>query len=88
MDAKGQPFKLIARHIYDGMPHPTTGTPLFDATTYVRIGNTINSVRYKAGKVVNIGQMVIVPGKTITNTEEGIDPNNQPYHVFVVYDRQ
>jgi hypothetical protein len=88
VDAQGQPFKIIVRHIYDGMPHPSTGTPLFDSSTYVRIGNTINSVRHKAGKIVNIGQMVIVPGKSITNTEEGIDQNNQPYHVVVVYDRQ
>jgi hypothetical protein len=88
VDAQGQPFKIIVRHIYDGMPHPSTGTQLFDSSTYVRIGNTINSVRHKAGKIVNIGQMVIVPGKSITNTEEGIDQNNQPYHVVVVYDRQ
>ncbi len=88
VDAQGQPFKIIVRHIYDGMPHPSTGTALFDSSTYVRIGNTINSVRHKGGRIVNLGQMVIVPGKTITNTEEGIDPNNQPYHVVVVYDRQ
>jgi hypothetical protein len=88
VDAQGQPFKIELSHIYDGMPHPSTGTPLFDTSTYTRIGNTINAVRHRAGKLAMIGQLVIVPGKTITTTEEGIDPNNQPYRLVAVYDRQ
>jgi hypothetical protein len=50
VDAQGQPFKLVFRHIYDGMPHPTTGSPNYDSTAYTRIGNTINAVRFKQGK--------------------------------------
>jgi hypothetical protein len=26
VDAQDQPFKNIVRHIYDGMPHPSTGS--------------------------------------------------------------
>jgi hypothetical protein len=59
------PFKVVLMHIYDGMPHPTTGTPDYDSTAFTRIGNTINAVRFKNGKVVEIGQGVIVPGQTI-----------------------
>ena len=44
VDGQGQPFKVVLMHIYDGQPHPTTGSPLFDSTTYTRIGNTINAV--------------------------------------------
>jgi hypothetical protein len=88
MDAQGQPFKVIYRHIYDGMPHPTAGSPDYDSTIYTRIGNTINHVRFRAGKPVEVGQAVLVPGKTYTMTEEGIDANNQPYHQVLVFDRQ
>jgi hypothetical protein len=88
VDAEGKPFKIVFRHIYDGMPHPTTGSPLFDSTTYTRVGNTINAVRFRSGKVVLVGQAVIVPGKSYTFSEEGVDLNNHPYHDVTVYDRQ
>jgi hypothetical protein len=80
-------FKVVLMHIYDGMPHPTTGTPDYDSTAFTRIGNTINAVRFKNGKVVEIGQGVIVPGQTYTFTYEGI-ANNQPYHGVRVFERQ
>jgi hypothetical protein len=70
------------------MPHPTAGSPDYDSTTYTRIGNTINSVRFRQGKAVEVGQSIIVPGKTFTVTAEGIDANNQPYHYVLVLDRQ
>ena len=88
VNAQGQPFKVIFRHIYDGQPHPTTGNPNVDSSAYTRIGNTLNWVRFKQGKAVEIGQGVIVPGKTYTYTIEGIGPDNQPYHSVVVFDRQ
>jgi hypothetical protein len=81
------PFKVVLRHIYDGMPHPITGTPDFYSNAFTRIGNTINAVRFKNGKVVEVGQGVIVPGKTYTFSYEGI-ANNQPYHGVRVFDRQ
>ena len=89
VDGQGQAFKVVFRHIYDGMPHPTTGVnPAYDASTYTRVGNTINVVRFRQGKVVEVGQAVIVPGKTYTLSVEGIDANNQPYRSVGVYDRQ
>jgi hypothetical protein len=88
VDAQGQPFKVVFRHIYDGMPHPTTGSPNYDSTTYTRIGNTINWVRFKQGKAVEVGQAVIVPDKSYTITVEGINANNQPYRNVGVFDRQ
>ena len=88
VDAQGQAYKILFRHIYDGMPHATTGNPTYDSTIYTRIGNTINAVRFRTGKPVEVAQVVIVPGKTLTNTAEGIDENNQSYHYVQVYDRQ
>jgi hypothetical protein len=81
------PFKVVLMHIYDGMPYPTTGTPDYDSTAFTRIGNAINAVRFKSGKVVEIGQGVIVPGQTYAFTYEGI-ANNQPYHGVRVFERQ
>jgi hypothetical protein len=37
---------------------------------------------------VEVVQAVIVPGKTYTVTNEGINANNQPYHGVAVFDRQ
>jgi hypothetical protein len=86
--AQDQPFKVVYQHIYDGMPHPTTGSPEYDSSTYTRIGNTINIVRFRNGKPVIVGQSIVIPGKTYTVTQEGIDLNGQLYHAVGVYDRQ
>jgi hypothetical protein len=88
ISAQGQAFKLTFTVNFDGQPRPSTGSPNYDATAYVRIGNTFNFTRYKNGKTVEIGQIVIVPGKTLTATAEGVAPNSQPYHYALVYDRQ
>ena len=85
---QGQTVKAVFRHIYDGMPHPTTGSPDYDSTTYTRVGNTINAVRFRQGRTVEVGQIVIVSGKTYTVTAEGITANGQPYHYALVFDRQ
>jgi hypothetical protein len=87
IDAQDKPYKIILQHIYDGMPHPGTGGP-FDASAYTRVGNTINLIRFKQGKAVEVGQGVIVPGKTLTFTGEGIDANGRSYHYVTAYDRQ
>jgi hypothetical protein len=87
IDDQGKSYKRVLQHIYDGMPHPLTGGA-FDATSYTRIGNTINLIRFRQGKAVEVGQAVIVLGKRLTFTDEGITANGQPYHYVVVYDRQ
>jgi hypothetical protein len=88
INAQGQALKLIFTVNFDGQPHPSTGNPNYDSTAYVRIGNTFNFTRYKNGKTVEIGQIVIVPGKMLTATAEGVTPNSQPYHYALVFDRQ
>jgi hypothetical protein len=88
VDANSQSLQFVFQHIYDGQPHPTAGSPDNDSSAYTRIGNTVNIVLLKNGKPVLVGQGVIVPGKTWTVTEEGIDLNNQPFHGVRVYDRQ
>jgi hypothetical protein len=87
IDAQGKPFKVSFQQIYDGMPHPNPGA-VFDASAYTRVGNTINFTRFRQGKAVEVTQVVIVPGKTLTFTGEGITAGGQPYHSVVVYDRQ
>jgi hypothetical protein len=86
--ADGQTFRTVFQLIYDGQPHPTTGFPNYDASAYTRIGNTINGVRFKQGKAVEVTQTIIYPGKTWTVTAEGIAANGEPYHFVLVYDRQ
>jgi hypothetical protein len=88
ISAEGQAFKLTFTVNSDGQPHPSTGSPNYDSTAYVRIGNTFNLIRYKNGKTVEVGQIVIVPGKMLTATAEGIAMNGQPYHYALVFDRQ
>jgi hypothetical protein len=82
-----QPFKGTLTQIYDGMPYPTTGTTAYGSSAFTRVGNTINAVRFKNGKIVEVAQAVIVPGKTYTGTYDGI-ANNQPYQGVRVFDRQ
>ena len=70
VDYQGNPFETILLHIYDGQPHPTTGNPLYDSSTYTKIDDhTIFWSRSKAGKQVLIGYLVMAPdGKSYTTT--------------------
>ena len=88
VDAHGQPFKVVFRHIYDGMPHPTTGSHDYDSTTYTRVGNTINGIRFRQGKVVEVMQEVITPGTFYTVTAEGIAAVGGPYHYVLMREKQ
>jgi hypothetical protein len=88
VEAKGQALKLIFRHIYDGQPHPVTGSPNYDSNTYHRFGNSINGIWFKNGKVVGLTQAQLVPGKTFTVIEEGINADGQLYHDVHVFERQ
>jgi hypothetical protein len=85
IDAQGNSSSTVFLHIYDGQPHPTTGSPYYDASAYLRVGaNTVIFSRSKAGKLVEIGTGVVSQdGKTFTVTttdEEGTDVQ--------VYDKQ
>jgi hypothetical protein len=88
IDLQGNQFRGTLMHTYDGMPHPTTTSPDYDATTYTRLGDTINIVRFKQGKVVEVSQSVIAD-KTYTNTGAYINPaNGQVSHSVSVFDKQ
>jgi hypothetical protein len=90
IDAQGQATKIVFMHIYDGKPHPSTGTELFDATTYTQVdAYHVNWVRSKAGKAVFTGSNVISSdGKTYTVTTEGTGANNQKISNVAVYEKQ
>jgi hypothetical protein len=87
VDAQDRPFKVTYQHIYDGMPHPTTGSDDVNSSAYALIGNIVNVVRFKNGKPVDIGQSIIVPGKTYTYTHD-FELNGQLHHDVIVYERQ
>jgi hypothetical protein len=90
IDAQGNPTVLVTMHIYDGMPHPSTGSPDFDASAYTRVdAYTINVSRIKAGKVVQTGTLVTSrDGKTTTFTITGTDANGRQVNNILVYDKQ
>ena len=91
IDAQGNATTTVFMHIYDGQSHPTTGSPVFDASTYLRLnGNTIIFSRSKAGKLVSTGTNVVSPdGNTMTVTTTGIlDANGVTGTNIGVYDKQ
>jgi len=90
IDAQGQATKTVFMHIYDGQPHPTTGSPAFDASAYTRVDpNTFVFSRLKAGKLVGAGTGVLSQdGKTWTVTQAGTDANGRPLNSIAVYDKQ
>ena len=89
IDAQGNATTTVFMHIYDGQPHPRTGSPLFDASAYTRVdANTIIYTRLKAGKLIQIGTLVISQdGKTLTGTQTGTLANG-PGNAILVYDKQ
>src|SRR3954465_2361216 len=90
VDAQGQATKIVFMHIYDGKPHPTTGNPLFDATTYTRVDDHhVKWVRSKADKPIQTGSNEIsADGKTFTVSTEGMGANGQPISSVAVYEKQ
>ena len=90
IDAQGNSATAVFMHIYDGMPHPSTGLSFYDASAYTRVdANTIIISRFKAGKLVQIGTLVVSQdGKTLTNPETGIRANGPPVNFIAVYDKQ
>ena len=54
VDTQGNHVHGTLRHTYDGMPHPTDGSPDADSTSYTRLEDTINIVRFKQGKVAEV----------------------------------
>jgi hypothetical protein len=89
IDAQGNSITLVIMLIYDGMPHPSTGSPVYDASAYTRVdGNTLIFARFKAGKLVQIGTDVVSQdGKTLTVSATG-SGGVYGQVVIVVFDKQ
>jgi hypothetical protein len=88
VDTQGNTYHGTLRHTYDGMPHPTEGSPdVADSTSYTRLEDTISVVRFKQGKVVEVSQSVFVSGKTYTNSGVSV-VNGQIGHFTLVFERQ
>ena len=70
VDYEGKPLETVLLHIYDGQPHPSTGNPLYDSSTYTKIDDhNIFWSRSKNGKQVMVGYMVMAPdGKSYATT--------------------
>jgi hypothetical protein len=85
IDAQGNAISAVLMHIYDGQPHPSTGSQVSDASAYTRIdANTFIFSRSKVGKLVSTGNGVISPdGKTLTITTADTNGNS-----VAVYDKQ
>ena len=77
-------------HIYDGQPHPSTGSPDFDASAYTRVdANTIIWGRFKGGKLVAVGTGVVSQdGKTWTTTTTGTGNTVGAMTGIAVFDKQ
>jgi hypothetical protein len=77
-------------HIYDGLPHPTTGTPDIDASIYTRPdANNIIFARMKEGKLVGVGSGVVSPdGRTLTVTGSGAGGGGLRGSYLLIYDKQ
>jgi hypothetical protein len=88
VNAQGQAVKVVFQHIYDGMPHATPGSPDRGSVAYTRSGDTINFTRFKNVKTAQVGQLLIVSGKTFPLVTGGITSDNQPFYNLGAYDRQ
>ena len=89
--AQGNAITIVFLHIYDGQSHPSTGSPIFDATAYTRVdNNTIIFSRSKAGKLLQIGSGVISQdARTYTVTTTGtVGANGITGTNIVVYEKQ
>jgi hypothetical protein len=89
IDAQGNPLSAVYMHIYDGQPHPTTGSTSSDASAMTRVdAHTINVSLTKAGKpVLTETTVVSQDGKTLTLTGKGTDANGRDYNIVLVYDK-
>jgi hypothetical protein len=90
IDMQGNANTGVVMHVYDGLPHPATVSPDYDATVLTRVdANTLIFNRLNAGKLIQVGTFVVSQdGKTITITSTGIDGKGQPLNTIAVFDKQ
>jgi hypothetical protein len=89
IDAQGNPTKVVVMIFYDGKSYPVTGAP-YDAISFKQINeSTTESIRTKAGKVVQTATNVLsADGKTMTRTITGVNEKGQQINNVVVFDKQ
>jgi len=88
--ADGNPTSITFTLVFDGIAHPVTGNPNFDANADTRVdAYTVIRTRTKAGKLVQTQTVVVSQdGKTLTATTIGIDANGRPINTIAVADKQ
>ena len=71
-------------------PHPITGVPDYDASTYKTVNNsTVEMSRMKDGKAVQtVIRVLSGDGKTLTFTVTGVNASGQQINNVAVYDKQ
>jgi hypothetical protein len=88
--AAGNSTKQVAMHIYDGQPHPVTGSPDVDSRSYTRVdANTVVSASMKSGKLVQVATIVLSQdGRTLTTTVKGMNASGEQVSTIAVHDKQ
>jgi hypothetical protein len=84
----GTPSSIVRPWIFDGMPHPDTAGPNFDAIVFTRANtNTVIENRLKAGQTVQTETIVLSEdGKTMTVTFT--DANGRASNATQVWEKQ
>jgi hypothetical protein len=90
IDAQGKTTTMVTMRNYDGRPHPTTGSPNFDASALTRIGgNNFILSRLKGGRLVQVQTNLLSQnGKTFTVSSSGVDAAGKPMVSVAVYEKQ
>jgi len=90
VDSAGKTMNVVFMRIYDGQPHPTTGSPDYDTSAYTRVdANTYIISRTKAGRLVEVDTQVISQdGKTNTVNTRGVTAAGQPTNMVQVFEKQ
>jgi hypothetical protein len=87
----GNPTKgVFGPYLLDGKPHPVTGVPDYDASTYKIVNDsTVEMSRMKDGKAVQtVSRVLSGDGKTLTFTVTGVNASGQQINNVAVYDKQ
>jgi len=90
IDVQGNTSTGVVMHVYDGLPHPATVSPDYDATVLTRVdANTLIFNRLKAGRLIQVGTFVVSQdGKTLTIASTGLDGKGQPLNTIAIFDKQ
>lgn len=91
IDARGNPTKAVfGPYLLDGKPHPVTGVPDYDASSYKIVNNsTVEMSRMKDGKAVQtVIRVLSGDDKTLTFTVIGVNASGQQINNVAVYDKQ